>query len=182
MKKLFQFVMVAAAAFAVASCGNKNASGSDNDSTSTEQVAEKQEAKEEEKENLFNGPGTLDREYFSAEIPQGWKVTRNEKPFSTAQRDEGGFLSIGFNQLYNSIYAFEKWSDKKADSYEKQANKTINGINFKVFKDKSNGAYLLGTPILDGEGTFELKIYAPSDDKPFDEPGVKAILESLKLK
>lgn len=85
MKKAFMSFAIVAAGLLVASCGNKNVANAEGaDSTAvaseqqTEQVAEQAPAAEEKAEALPVGPCTIDFPMFSVDIPDGWKVLKQE--------------------------------------------------------------------------------------------------------
>ncbi len=82
MKKICRFAMAASLVFAMVACGNNNAKPSANteEQTATEQVAEQSAEVEpvEESPQLPVGPCTIEYDMFSVELPEGWKVLKQE--------------------------------------------------------------------------------------------------------
>lgn len=82
MKKAFFNVAIVAAGLFVASCGNK--SGNSAEAADSTTVAEQPEAtpaeetKAETAETLPTGPCTIEFDMFSVDVPEGWKVLKQE--------------------------------------------------------------------------------------------------------
>lgn len=83
MKKNYLFVMAAVLVFSLAGCGNNNVKQNENaeEQNVTEQVVSQPAEVEtvEEQPQLPVGPCTLDFDMFSVDLPEGWKVLKQDR-------------------------------------------------------------------------------------------------------
>ena len=83
MKKIYHFAMAAVVMFAMVACGNNNVK--QNGKTEEQPVAEQETSQPAETETVQEepqlpvGPCTLDFEMFSVDLPEGWKVLKQDR-------------------------------------------------------------------------------------------------------
>lgn len=162
-KALFSFAILAVAAVMV-SCGNKTAQNAEGQDSA---VAEEQtEAAAEEVSNDY------DCDYFSVTGLEGW----NLKPGSGSLRMEKDGASI---TVSNSTISFDKLQENYTKSHEKQADMTVGDITWLVYANESSKLYCLMTDLAsEPEKAMMVKTFKV---KP-DDPDLKKVLESIKLK
>ncbi len=141
MKKLF--LMIATVAMLTACNGNGNtsgkASGEQNDSNATEQT---DKASPSGMEEGSKGPGTLEANAFTIDVPEGWEVTKKS--------DE----ELGVKPQGGKVFSFQ-YSDQANHEQEKQIMmnlKDMKDLGEKQFGDNTYHLYMWEQEF---EGTFK---------------------------
>lgn len=176
-KTLFGFA-IAVVATALVACGNKPAANAEGAETAA--AEEQTEQATEEKAEAAK----IDNKYFTADVPEGWELTRNSSDEFEVKLPKDGDLKKGFDAYLNymgqSGRTVNDWMEsRKTAKFVNKEDFEIDGVKFKVIADdRADNVHLYLMADKDGS-RHVFETFASDYEK---QPGVKQLLQSIKFK
>ena len=179
MKKIF--LMIATVVLMAACAGNTDTSGNgggeQNDPNATEQTDKAAPAGMEEG---ANGPGTLECEKFTIDVPEGWTVSKKMEEELSVKAPSGEIFNFVYDEQSN--LAQEKQFEIDRDGMQDLGEKTFGDNTYATFlwKQDAGDAYSAIMKIGDGNaGTIKVNT---TNVKTADNEMIPLILGNVKVK
>ena len=170
--------MIATVAMLTACNGNGNTSGTNTSSDSTAQATEQPAAGG--MEEGAKGPGVLECDNFTIDVPQDWEVTKKKESELSVKAPSGEIFNFVYDEQSN--LAQEKQFEMELDGMQDLGEKTFGNNTYATFlwKQDAGDAYSAIMKIGDGDsGTIKVNT---TNVKTADNEMIPAILGNLKMK
>ena len=172
MKKLF--LMLATVAMLTACNGNGNASGSNASNESSAQATEQND--QANMQEVTKGPGTVECEKFSVDLPDGWEVNNKQDKVISVKAPSGEIFEFVYEEQSN--YTQEKQFKMEKDGVQDKGEKAFGDNTYAsyVWMDAYSAVMKIG----DGNaGTIKVNTTNVKDDT---NEMIAVILPNVKMK
>ena len=175
MKKVF-LIFAAAMAMTMISCDGTTGNGSTNDSTTTDTA----QAAASVMEEGAKGPGTLECDKFTIEVPEGWEVNTKKETELTVKAPSGEIFNFVYDEQSN--YPQERQIIMEINGMQDLGEKTFGENTYATYlwKQEAGDVFKAILKIGDGQnGTIKVN---PTNVKTADNEMIAVIFPNVKMK